>query len=95
MGAVTLAVTLCVLATAALPSASATECTVVVTLLTGQKLYYHLPPGVPPSTLKLPPGVRQHHGNVSEGHHADDDLHPAAANDDHEASADEEELAAS
>lgn len=32
---------------------------------------------------------------MSEGHHADDDLHPAAANDDHEASADEEELAAS
>ena len=62
MGAVTLAVTLCVLATAALPSASATECTVVVTLLTGQKLYYHLPPGVPPSTLKLPPGVE----NITE-----------------------------
>ena len=46
----------------ALPSASATECTVVVTLLTGQKLYYHLPPGVPPSTLKLPPGVE----NITE-----------------------------
>jgi hypothetical protein len=42
---------------AALPSASAAECTVVVTLLTGQKLYFHLAPGVPPSTLNLPRGV--------------------------------------
>ncbi|MGN6170291.1 MAG: hypothetical protein ACTHQQ_19285 [Solirubrobacteraceae bacterium] len=33
VGAVTLAVTLCVLAMAALPSASAAECTVVVTFL--------------------------------------------------------------
>jgi hypothetical protein len=57
VGVVTAATTLCVLGMSALPSASASECTVVVTLVTGQKLYYHLPPGVSPSTLKLPPGV--------------------------------------
>ncbi len=57
VGAVTAACMAAVLGMAALPSASATECTVVVTLITGQKLYFHLPPGVPTSTLKLPLGV--------------------------------------
>jgi hypothetical protein len=44
---------------AAIPvaSASSPECLVVVTLVTGQKLYFHLPPGVSPKTLNLPPGV--------------------------------------
>ncbi len=58
MGAVTLACTFGVLGMAAIPVASAApECLVVVTLITGQKLYFHLPPGVSPKTLKLPLGV--------------------------------------
>ncbi len=57
VAAVSAASMLALLGMAALPSASAAECTVTVTLVTGQKLYFHLPPGVPPSTLKLPVGV--------------------------------------
>jgi Transglycosylase SLT domain/Peptidase family M23 len=57
VAAVSAASTMALLGMAALPNASAAECTVVVTLATGQKLYFHLPPGVSPSTLNLPPGV--------------------------------------
>ncbi len=56
VGAITLGSAVAMLSMAALPAA-ATECTVVVTLITEQKLYFHLPPGVPTSTLRLPSGV--------------------------------------
>ncbi len=45
---------LAVSAAATLPSASAANCTVTVTLLTGQVLTFQLPPGAPVSSLSLP-----------------------------------------
>jgi hypothetical protein len=53
---------LAVPAIAALPSASAADCTVTVTLLTGQVLTFQLPPGAPVSSLNLPGPVQ----NVKE-----------------------------
>jgi hypothetical protein len=41
------------LGVAALPAASAADCTVTVTLLTGQVLYFQLPPGAPLSSLNI------------------------------------------
>ncbi len=46
----------------ALPSASAADCTVTVTLLSGQVLTFQLPPGAPVSSLNLPGPVQ----NVKE-----------------------------
>jgi hypothetical protein len=43
---------------AALPTASAANCTVTVTLLTGQVLTFSLPPGAPVSSLNLPGPVK-------------------------------------
>ncbi len=68
VGAVTVASMLAVLGMAALPVASAAECTVVVTLIGGKKLYFHLPPGVSPSTLKLPLGVVSIHETCPQTH---------------------------
>jgi hypothetical protein len=47
---------------AALPTASAADCTVTVTLLTGKVLTFQLPPGAPVSSLSLPGPVQ----NVNE-----------------------------
>src|SRR5579862_1665825 len=49
----TLGVMAAVFGVAALPAASAASCTVTVTLLSGQVLYFQLPPGAPISSLNL------------------------------------------
>jgi hypothetical protein len=49
---------LAVSAVAALPTASAADCTVTVTLLTGQVLTFQLAPGAPLSSLNLPGPVK-------------------------------------
>src|SRR5947209_6362525 len=46
------------LGVAALPAASAAECTVTVTLLTGQVLYFQLPQGAPLSSLNITQPVK-------------------------------------
>src|SRR5205085_10035264 len=42
---------------AALPNASAQNCTLTVTLVTGQTLSFNVPPGTSPSSLSLPAPV--------------------------------------
>src|SRR5947209_8729790 len=55
---VTVAIMAALFSVAAIPTASAASCTVTVTLLSGQVLYFQLPPGTPVSSLNLPPGVK-------------------------------------
>ncbi len=57
VGAVAVAVTFAITGIAALPTASADDCTVTVTLITGNTLTLSLPVGAPISSLNLPAGV--------------------------------------
>jgi len=54
----TLAVMAAFLGVAAIPAASAADCTVTVTLLTGQVLYFQLPQGAPLSSLNITQPVK-------------------------------------